>query len=196
MLLLSAPLAMAQTWPVKQVRIISPFAPGGGHDAMARVLSGPLSEKFGTTVLVEAAELVEDGRVRRESLDVLKKGLPAAKIMIELPGPWISGVRACDIEEMKKILFAEFGPDVNMANIAITTIFDTEAQRVGLGTGSTVAFLLPAIAARGVDVTAEVTPHHLYFTDDVVESYDPVFKVNPPLRTASDVAAVREVKAP
>jgi len=45
--------------------------------------------------------------------------------------------------------------------------------------------------SRGINVTAEVTPHHLYFTDDVVESYDPIYKVNPPLRTAADVAAVR-----
>jgi len=45
--------------------------------------------------------------------------------------------------------------------------------------------------ARGVDVTAEVTPHHLLLTDDLVRSYDPVFKVNPPLRTAEDVAALR-----
>ena len=44
---------------------------------------------------------------------------------------------------------------------------------------------------RGINVTAEVTPHHLYFTDEVVESYDPVFKVNPPLRTKADVDAVR-----
>ena len=86
-------------------------------------------------VLVEAAELVEDGRVRKDSLDVIKRGIPADKVMIELPGPWISGVRSCDIEEMKKILFAEFGPDVNIANVAVTTIYDTEAQRVGLGTG-------------------------------------------------------------
>lgn len=86
-------------------------------------------------VLVEAAELVENGRVRKDSLAVIKNGLPADRVMIELPGPWISGVRSCDIEEMKKILFAEFGPDVNLANIAVTTIYDTEAQRVGLGTG-------------------------------------------------------------
>ncbi|MSW39444.1 MAG: dihydroorotase, partial [Actinobacteria bacterium] len=45
--------------------------------------------------------------------------------------------------------------------------------------------------SRGINVTAEVTPHHLYFTDDVVESYDPIFKVNPPLRTKADVEAVR-----
>jgi dihydroorotase len=44
---------------------------------------------------------------------------------------------------------------------------------------------------RGVQVTAEVTPHHLLLTDACAESYDPVFKVNPPLRTDADVEAVR-----
>lgn len=45
---------------------------------------------------------------------------------------------------------------------------------------------------RGIDVTAEVTPHHLVLTDDLARGYDPTFKVNPPLRTAADVEAVRE----
>ncbi|MEQ4301971.1 dihydroorotase [Plantactinospora sp. B6F1] len=45
---------------------------------------------------------------------------------------------------------------------------------------------------RGVRVTAEVTPHHLLLTDERAVSYDPVFKVNPPLRTAADVSALRE----
>ncbi len=44
---------------------------------------------------------------------------------------------------------------------------------------------------RGVEVTAEVTPHHLVLTDDLAESYDPVYKVNPPLRTQADVEALR-----
>ncbi|TQN43265.1 dihydroorotase [Blastococcus colisei] len=44
---------------------------------------------------------------------------------------------------------------------------------------------------RGVQVTAEVTPHHLLLTDACAESYDPVFKVNPPLRTDADVQALR-----
>jgi dihydroorotase len=44
---------------------------------------------------------------------------------------------------------------------------------------------------RGVQVTAEVTPHHLLLTDACAESYDPVFKVNPPLRTQEDVEALR-----
>ena len=45
---------------------------------------------------------------------------------------------------------------------------------------------------RGFPVTAEVTPHHLLLTEDLAASYDPRFKVNPPLRTADDVAALRE----
>ncbi|MGN9812972.1 dihydroorotase [Micromonospora sp. BQ11] len=67
--------------------------------------------------------------------------------------------------------------------------------------------------ARGVRVTAEVTPHHLLLTDEVVSgmselaspalsnnwspagAYDPVFKVNPPLRTATDIAALRAALA-
>jgi len=46
--------------------------------------------------------------------------------------------------------------------------------------------------ARGISVTAEVTPHHLLLTDDLVENYDPIYKVNPPLRTEKDVMALRE----
>lgn len=45
--------------------------------------------------------------------------------------------------------------------------------------------------ARGINVTAEVTPHHLLLTDDLVESYDPIYKVNPPLRSVEDVRALR-----
>ncbi|MFY9914321.1 MAG: dihydroorotase, partial [Nocardioidaceae bacterium] len=45
--------------------------------------------------------------------------------------------------------------------------------------------------SKGWNVTAEVTPHHLMLTDDLVASYDPIYKVNPPLRTADDVEALR-----
>ena len=49
--------------------------------------------------------------------------------------------------------------------------------------------------ARGIDVTAEVTPHHLLLTEDLVSSYDPRYKVNPPLRRAEDVEALRAALA-
>jgi len=51
--------------------------------------------------------------------------------------------------------------------------------------------LVRAAKARGINVTAEVTPHHLLLTDELVVGYDPVFKVNPPLRTSKDVEALR-----
>ncbi len=51
--------------------------------------------------------------------------------------------------------------------------------------------LISAAKARGTKVTAEVTPHHLLLTDDRAIGYDPVFKVNPPLRTQADVSALR-----
>ncbi|WP_277063710.1 dihydroorotase [Schaalia cardiffensis] len=44
----------------------------------------------------------------------------------------------------------------------------------------------------GVKVTAEATPHHLFLTEELARSYDPLYKVNPPLRTAEDVEAVRQ----
>ncbi|MGW7352092.1 dihydroorotase [Streptomyces sp. NPDC054784] len=49
--------------------------------------------------------------------------------------------------------------------------------------------------SKGWNVTAEVTPHHLLLTDELVRSYDPVFKVNPPLRTREDVLALRQALA-
>ena len=51
--------------------------------------------------------------------------------------------------------------------------------------------LIRQAKASGWNVTAEVTPHHLLLTDDLAASYDPVYKVNPPLRTAADTEALR-----
>jgi dihydroorotase len=45
--------------------------------------------------------------------------------------------------------------------------------------------------AKGANITAEVTPHHLLLTEDLVRTYDPVYKVNPPLRTDEDTKALR-----
>nr|WP_218910638.1 dihydroorotase [Nocardioides thalensis] len=49
--------------------------------------------------------------------------------------------------------------------------------------------------AQGIDVTAEVTPHHLLLTTDLLADYDPTYKVNPPLRPAEDVEALRTALA-
>lgn len=51
--------------------------------------------------------------------------------------------------------------------------------------------LVRAAKEEGLDVTAEVAPHHLVLTEEAVGSFDPVFKVNPPLRPPADAAALR-----
>jgi dihydroorotase len=51
--------------------------------------------------------------------------------------------------------------------------------------------LIRQAKAAGWNVTAEVTPHHLLLTDELAASYDPVYKVNPPLRTPADTEALR-----
>ena len=49
--------------------------------------------------------------------------------------------------------------------------------------------------SRGMKVTAEVTPHHLILTDELARTFNPVYKVNPPLRSEKDVMALREALA-
>jgi dihydroorotase len=59
-----------------------------------------------------------------------------------------------------------------------------------VSTAETIA-LIRAAKAQGTRVTAEATPHHFTLTDEQVSTYDPVYKVNPPLRVKTDVEAVR-----
>ena len=63
----------------------------------------------------------------------IRRGLDMDRVLIELPGPWIHGVTLSAVEDMKKFLVAEFGPDVNLANVTAPDILETEALRVGLG---------------------------------------------------------------
>ncbi|MEZ5859603.1 MAG: phosphosulfolactate synthase [Geminicoccaceae bacterium] len=84
-------------------------------------------------VLVEAAELVADGRPKPEMLAELRAGLDFDRVMVELPGPWISGVTLSLIQDLKKALVRELGPDVNIANVHAEDLIATEALRVGLG---------------------------------------------------------------
>ena len=84
-------------------------------------------------VLVEAAELIENGKPKMKLINGIRRGLDMDRVLIELPGPWIHGVTLSAVEDMKKFLVAEFGPDVNLANVTAPDILETEALRVGLG---------------------------------------------------------------
>ena len=77
-----------------------------------------------------------------------------------------------------------------MRDIALARLTGCRIHFQHLSTARSVAMVREAIAS-GLPVTAEATTHHLILTHAECAGYDPVFKVNPPLRTADDVAAVR-----
>lgn len=66
----------------------------------------------------------------------------------------------------------------------------TPVHFLHLSTAGSVA-IVRAAKAQGIPVTAEAAPHHFTFTDESCTTFDPLFKVNPPLRTKDDVAAVK-----
>jgi dihydroorotase len=81
-----------------------------------------------------------------------------------------------------------------MRDLALARLTGTRMHFLHLSTAGSLAMVRGA-KASGVHVTAEVAPHHFTLTEAEVASYDPVFKVNPPLRTAEDVAAVKDALA-
>lgn len=77
-----------------------------------------------------------------------------------------------------------------MRDLALARLTGSRLHFLHLSTAGSLAMVRGA-KASGLDVTAEVAPHHFTLTEACVASYDPVFKVNPPLRTDIDVAAVK-----
>jgi dihydroorotase len=76
-------------------------------------------------------------------------------------------------------------------DIELAKLTGARVHLLHLSTAGSVALVRRA-KADGVAVTAEVTPHHLSLTDEALRGFDPVFKVNPPLRTKADIEALVE----
>jgi dihydroorotase len=77
-----------------------------------------------------------------------------------------------------------------MRDIALTRLTGAPIHFLHLSTAGSIA-MVRAAKEQGLPVTAEAAPHHFTLTHAEAQSFDPVFKVNPPLRTDEDVAAVR-----
>ncbi len=77
-----------------------------------------------------------------------------------------------------------------MRDLALARLTGCRIHFQHMSTAGSVAMIRSAVAS-GLPVTAEATPHHFTLTHAECQGYDPVFKVNPPLRTAADVAAVK-----
>jgi dihydroorotase len=78
-----------------------------------------------------------------------------------------------------------------MRDLALARLTGAPIHFLHLSTAGSVDLVRRA-KADGTRVTAEAAPHHFTLTDECVAGYDPVFKVNPPLRTAADLAAVKQ----
>jgi len=77
-----------------------------------------------------------------------------------------------------------------MRDIALARLTGARVHFQHLSTQGSVA-LVRAAKSSGLPVSCEATPHHFTLTDERCSGFDPVFKVNPPLRTAHDVAAIK-----
>lgn len=75
-------------------------------------------------------------------------------------------------------------------DIELSRLTGASVHFLHLSTARSVA-LVRAAKAEGLRVTAEAAPHHFTLTDELLRSFDAVYKVNPPLRTAADIIAIK-----
>ncbi|SEQ04668.1 dihydroorotase [Microlunatus flavus] len=148
-----------------------------------------------TRVFSDDGHCVADARLMRRALEYVRAfdGVVAQHAQ----DPRLAGRDACCAEgELSGRLGLPGWPAVAEAGIVARDVQLAELTRSRLhvchvSTAETVDVLRWA-KQRGVEVTAEVTPHHLLLTVDELTGYDPTFKVNPPLRSGEDVAALRD----
>ena len=209
----TAVLAMANTSPVTDTaEAAEHLAALGRRDGSAQVVpvgavskglaGGELAELglmarsgAGVRVFSDDGRCVADARLMRRALEYVRAF--DGVIAQHAQDPQLAGSEACchegDVSGRLGLpgwpAAAEAGivaRDVQLAGLARSRLHVCHVS-----TAETVDVLRWA-KGRGLPVTAEVTPHHLLLTTDEVLTYDPTYKVNPPLRPAEDVAALRD----
>jgi dihydroorotase len=159
-----------------------------------RALS-PMAEmaELGVRIFTDDGSGVQDDRLMRRALEYASgldltlaqhcevEALSEGGHMHE--GEWSSrlGIPGIPAEAEELMVFRD---------IALSRLTGARVHFQHLSTAGAVELVRQA-KAKGLPVTAEATPHHFTLTHAEVASYDPTFKVNPPLRTAEDVAAVK-----
>ncbi len=204
----TAVVAMPNTEPAVDSAAVVRQVLDLGAEAMAEVfVAGAITVGRAGTQLAPLAEMaalgvrlftddgagVQDARLMRRALEYASaldvtlaqhcedEALSAGGHMHE--GEWSSrlGVPGVPAEAEELMVFRD---------LALARLTGAPVHFLHLSTAGSVE-LVRAAKARGLRVTAEAAPHHFTLTDEAVRTYDPVFKVNPPLRTAGDVAAVK-----
>ncbi|MCU0309600.1 MAG: dihydroorotase [Acidimicrobiales bacterium] len=163
-----------------------------GRDGEALAPMGEMAD-LGVTLFTDDGCGVQDDRLMRRALEYASgldvtlaqhcevEALSEGGHMHE--GEWSSrlGIPGIPAEAEELMVFRD---------IALSRLTGATVHFQHLSTAGSVELVRQA-KARGLAVTAEATPHHFTLTHAEVAAYDPTFKVNPPLRTAEDVAAVK-----
>ena len=212
----TAVLAMANTSPVTDTaeaaeRVLDLGRAAGLVDvqpvgAVTRGLGGEELAELGlmarsrarVRVFSDDGRCVSDARVMRRALEYVKAS--GGVISQHSQDPDLAGGGACCHEgELSGRLGLPGWPGVAeevvvARDVVLARHTGSRVHVAHVSTAGSVEVLRWA-KARGLPVTAEVTPHHLLLTTDLLSGYDPTFKVNPPLRPDEDVAALREALA-
>jgi len=208
----TAVLAMANTSPVTDTaeaaeRVFDLGRAAGRVDvqpvgAVTKGLAGEELAELGlmhrsrakVRVFSDDGKCVHDARVMRRALEYVKAF--GGVISQHAQDPSLAGPQACCHEgELSGRLGLPGWPGIAEEVIVARDVMLARhtGSRVHIAHVSTAGSVevIRWARAQGIDVTAEVTPHHLMLTTDLVAGYDPTYKVNPPLRPADDVEALR-----
>jgi len=148
-------------------------------------------------VFSDDGHCVDDSRLMREALE--RVSALGGRVILQKQNPRLTEGSQMNSGDVAIALGLKGWPGVAEETIIARDVL--LAQSVGarlhvchLSTAGSVAVVAWA-KARGIAVTAEVTPHHLLLTEDLLCEADPTFKVNPPLRAKEDTLALREAVA-
>ena len=154
--------------------------------------------RAGVTVFSDDGRCVHDARVMRRALEYVRAF--GGVVSQHAQDPHLAGPQACAHEgELSGRLGLPGWPGVAEESVVARDVMlarhtGSRVHVAHVSTAATVEVVRWA-KAQGISVTAEVTPHHLALTTDLLAGYDPVYKVNPPLRPQEDVDALRAALA-
>ncbi|HTZ43522.1 MAG TPA: dihydroorotase [Jatrophihabitans sp.] len=175
------------------VRPVGAVSKGLAGEQLAEI-GGMARSAAAVRVFSDDGRCVSDARLMRRALEYLK---PFDAVLAQhAQDPRLADGMACAHEgELSGKLGLPGWPGVAEESIVARDVM--LARHTGsrlhvchVSTAGTVEVIRWA-KRQGIDVTAEVTPHHLLLTCDLLTGYDPIYKVNPPLRPADDVLALR-----
>jgi len=179
------------------VRPVGAVSKGLGGELLAEI-GNMARSRAGVRVFSDDGRCVHDSRLMRRALEYVKPF--DAVIAQHAQDPRLADHASCAHEgELSGRLGLPGWPAVAEESVIARDVMLAEHTGSRLhvchvSTAGSVEVIRWA-KSRGVCVTAEVTPHHLLLSCDLLDTYDPVYKVNPPLRPAEDAAALRAALA-